>query len=135
MSASRFMDNLETAFRSVLPADWILERSLTFSAITPDLLLVHPEKGVVVVAVSVLSPGFRFSDYDRDRDVRERWDSMPPEQRELHGDVALSAGWDGLADPRELLVDWHGELSEYFSSMLEKRRNRYLRAVLLVEFW
>ena len=58
------LNKLQEVLIQLLPPDWIVERSLTFSGVTPDILLVHPERGVVLIGLSELEPEFSFRDYD-----------------------------------------------------------------------
>ena len=132
MTNTRTLDVLEAAFRKVLPREWHIERSLTFAGITPDFLLVHPERGVVVVAVVEPPRDFRFQSYDYDISLREKWDSLSDEQKTLLGTTPYSPGWSGQADPRDLLLDWRNEFQDYFSGLVERDQRRLLRTVLVV---
>jgi hypothetical protein len=132
MANTRTAEVLEAAFRKELSDEWHIERELTFAGIRPDLLLVHPNRGVVVISVVQLGDNFSFGTYDKDVELRNNWDSISDEQKVLHGNTPYGPGWAGLADPRDLLLDWREELHGFFSGLIDRDQKRLLRAVMIV---
>lgn len=135
MAESAALDLLENICRAHIPDDWYVERSLTFSGITPDLLLVHPARGVIVVRVVELNPGFTFGQYAVK--LRELEKASGGEKgQEAHADLPMDrsewTGWEGIADPRDELVEWRATLEAYLKEMDERLRFDFLRAVLVV---
>lgn len=132
MANTRTTEVLEAAFRKELSDEWHIERGLTFAGIRPDFLLVHPNRGVVVISVVQLGDNFRFETYDKDVEQRKNWDSISDEQKILLGETPYKPGWAELADPRDSLLDWRTELLDFFSGLLERDQKRLLRAVMVI---
>jgi len=126
------LETLEAAFKAQLSDEWHVERSLTFAGITPDLLLVHPERGVVLVGLMRVRKGFDFAQYDKERKLRAEGILAEGNDDFVANESVDGPGWSGLADPRDVLLDWHSELEGFFGGMIAKDLSRLLRSVLVV---
>jgi len=115
------------AFRAFLPGEWIVEDQLKFSGIRPDLIALHPERGVVVVKLAVLPPEFRFAPVGDATD-----NASPPEDGQPVHNAGQVDEWDGRADARYELAEWVDELDRLMGDVPDSHKRRVLRGVLLV---
>jgi len=110
-----------------LPDEWAVEKELTFGGIRPDVLALHPERGVVVVKVAVLDVDFGFEKIDSD--LRTLLDLTRSGQNSEEPEVTQ---WEGSPDPRYELAEWARELDRLMADVSEADMWRLLRAVLLL---
>jgi hypothetical protein len=125
------LNKLQEVLIRLLPPDWIVEKSLTFSGVTPDLLLVHPERGVVLIGLSEFEAEFSFRDYDDSARRRLEGKEAAPVGAE-DADLGNAVNWSGLGDPRELLLECRDELKSVYGNALERDVSKFLRTVFVV---
>jgi hypothetical protein len=114
MGKAQDLDAIEAALKTHLADEWYIEKSLRFNGITTDLLLVHPERGVILIGLMNVAKDFDFESYNKRRkEVAEAF--IRGESKEAQPEEpALNAGWEGMADPRDVFVDCRSELLDFF---------------------
>ena len=132
MGKAQDLDAIEAALKTHLADEWYIEKSLRFNGITTDLLLVHPERGVILIGLMNVAKDFDFESYNKRRkEVAEAF--FKGESKEAQPEEpALNAGWEGMADPRDVFVDCRSELLDFFKEFTEENVKRLLSTVLIV---
>ena len=132
MGKAQDLDAIEAALKTHLADEWYIEKSLRFKGVITDLLLVHPDRGAILIGVVNVEKDFDFDAYNKRRKevakalVKGKLEELKPEES------GLSAGWEGLADPRDVFVDCHSELYDFFKELAQKDIKQLLRTVLIV---
>ena len=67
MGKAQDLDAIEAALKTHLADEWYIEKSLRFNGITTDLLLVHPERGVILIGLMNVAKDFDFESYNKRR--------------------------------------------------------------------
>ena len=51
MGKAQDLDALEAALKTHITDEWYIEKSLRFKGVITDLLLVHPDRGAILIGV------------------------------------------------------------------------------------